>query len=150
LNGEVELLPDDKQKWLYHLAKTLTAIHHLEPANFPYQHFKYQEIQHFVVPAWSNAPNAWEKTIEYIQGPCPDFGQHFIHRDYHPANILWDKGVVSGVVDWVNACIGPAGVDIGHCRVNLAQLYDVDTADAFLEHYDTLSSHFTYDVYWDI
>src|SRR5699024_3885678 len=110
--------------------------------SFPYQHMTYQDGKSFEIPAWSNAPLAWKKTIEYIQGPHPAYHPQFIHRDYHPANILWKNGVISGVVDWVNACIGPVGVDIGHCRVNLAQLYDVDTADAFLTSYGMSADSF--------
>ena len=36
---------------------------------------------------------------------------------------------MSGVVDWVNACIGPAAVDAAHMRVNLALLEDIAAAD---------------------
>ncbi len=53
----------------------------------------------------------------------------FIHRDFHPANLLWVDGRLTGVVDWVNACVGPAGVDTAHCRVNLAILWGAEAAD---------------------
>ena len=38
----------------------------------------------------------------------------------------------SGVVDWANACLGPAAVDVAHFRVNLAVLHGPATADAVL------------------
>jgi hypothetical protein len=64
---------------------------------------------------------------------------------------LWKDGQVSGVVDWVNACVGPVEIDIGHCRVNLALLFGVESADQFLEAYQTLASgSFNYDPYWDV
>ena len=40
-------------------------------------------------------------------------------RDFHPGNVLWRRGAVSGVVDWQGACVGPAVADVAHCRVNL-------------------------------
>nr|AIA18022.1 Phosphotransferase enzyme family [uncultured bacterium] len=86
-----------------------------------------------------------------MKQPPPETALRFIHRDYHPVNVLWQEGKVSGVVDWANACRGPAGVDLGHCRVELAQLYDVATADAFLEKYQRLAgAEFSYQPYWDI
>src|SRR5690606_18932737 len=66
------------------------------------------------------------------------------------ADILWKDGSVSGVVDWVTACRGPGGIDIGHCRLNLAMLYDVATADRILTGYEQNQDDiFTYDPYWD-
>ena len=82
--------------------------------------------------------------------PPVDVKECFIHRDYHPANVLWAEGKVSGVVDWVNACRGPAGIDVGHCRVNLALLHGVEMADLFLHAYIRYSKDFTYNPYFDI
>ena len=42
-----------------------------------------------------------------------------VHRDFHPGNVLWRRGTVTGVVDWPGACTGPAVADVAHCRVNL-------------------------------
>jgi hypothetical protein len=42
-----------------------------------------------------------------------------IHRDFHPGNVLWHRGQVSGVVDWQSASIGPASIDVANCRGNL-------------------------------
>jgi aminoglycoside phosphotransferase (APT) family kinase protein len=42
-----------------------------------------------------------------------------LHRDFHPGNVLWRRGQVSGLVDWQGACAGPAAADVGYCRVNL-------------------------------
>ena len=74
----------------------------------------------------------------------------FIHRDYHPTNVLWCGGAVSGVVDWINACRGPAGVDVAHCRTNLAQMCGPDSADRFLDAYREVADGFIYDPYWDV
>lgn len=58
---------------------------------------------------------------------------------------------MSGVVDWVNACRGPAGVDVGHCRINLAQIHGLAAADQFLIAYQRLAGQqFIYHPYWDL
>ena len=71
--------------------------------------------------------------MELFHGPTPEDPRCFIHHDYHPGNVLWERGRVSGVVDWQAACIGPPSVDIGHCRANLL-LYAPELADVFTHH----------------
>jgi len=65
--------------------------------------------------------------------------------------VLWENGRVSGVVDWVNGCRGPAGIDVAWCRHNLANLHSVQMADEFLERYiEVAGPEFGYDPYWDL
>jgi len=53
-----------------------------------------------------------------------------LHRDFHPGNVLWRRGTVSGMVDWQGACTGPAAADVAHCRVNLLT-FGIDAAEHF-------------------
>ncbi|SEQ72727.1 Phosphotransferase enzyme family protein [Virgibacillus subterraneus] len=151
LKGAVELKPANMDEWLTGLARGLVKIHEVEARGFPYQHYSYNDISTFEMPSWSKEPKTWGSAINILTGPRPKTTDCFIHRDYHPANVLWDEGLVSGVVDWVNGCRGPRGVDVGHCRVNLAMLYGVETADGFLKAYQQQAgSCFTYNRYWDL
>src|SRR5690625_5015364 len=150
LGGTVELKPKNMGIWLDELASALVKIHKVEAANFPWSYFTYNDIASLEIPSWSSAPKAWEKAIEIVKGPQPTYKACFIHRDFHPTNVLWQDGKVNGIVDWVNACRGPAGIDVGHCRLNLAQLYDVATVDSFLKAYQRYAGDtFRYDPYWD-
>jgi aminoglycoside/choline kinase family phosphotransferase len=74
----------------------------------------------------------------------------FLHRDFHPTNVLFRRGRVSGVVDWVNACRGPAGVDVAHCRVNLVLLSGPDVADRFLDAYRRAAPGYEHDPLYDV
>ncbi|OZU88891.1 aminoglycoside phosphotransferase [Virgibacillus indicus] len=151
LRGSVELKPVDRNKWLNGLAEALVKIHAVDAEDFPWSYFSYNDANEVEIPVWSTIPATWKKAIEIVKGPRPKVRECFIHRDYHPANVLWENGSVSGVVDWVNACAGPAGVDVGHCRWNLAMLYDVETADGFLAAYKNHGGPaFKYDPYWDL
>lgn len=151
LPGNVELKPLDMSKWLGGLAKELVKIHAVDIKDFPWKYFRYNDANKVEVPSWSSVPDTWKKVIEILKRPRPKVNECFIHRDYHPTNVLWKNGRVSGVVDWVNACIGPAGVDVGHCRWNLAMLYDVEVADEFLSAYQVYAGKdFIYDPYWDL
>lgn len=147
--GAVDLTPVDLDGWLRGLAAALLPIHEIDPGDFGWTHFRYNEPDDLQVPGWSRVPDLWARAIDIVQEPAPQTPQRFIHRDYHPTNVLWQNGGVSGVVDWVNACRGPAGVDVGHCRLNLASLYGVAAADAFLRACEALGAAAQHP-YWDL
>ncbi|MBY7142158.1 aminoglycoside phosphotransferase family protein [Virgibacillus sp. NKC19-3] len=151
LEGNVNLKPRDRDEWLAGLAEALANIHTAEASNFPWTYFPYNAISETEIPEWSSVPDVWEKAIAIAKGPRPNMKNNFIHRDFHPANVMWRDEKVSGIVDWVNACLGPAGIDVGHCRVNLAMLYDVETAAGFLEAYKQFAGKtYKHALHWDL
>lgn len=156
LAGAVVLQPEDMEQWLGGLAEALARVHGApQPApGHRWRYRAYEEPAAQRTPAWSAVPEAWAAGIAAVQGPRPAFEPRFIHRDYHPANVLWQDGKVSGVVDWVNGCLGPVGADIGHCRINLALLHGIEAADRFLtlyrKHAAAAGTPLAYDPHWDI
>jgi aminoglycoside phosphotransferase (APT) family kinase protein len=151
LEGKVVLEPPNTARWLTGMAQALVRIHAVDPNDFPWTFTPYSDASSLDTSAWSKFPDKWRDSADIVMGPRPLVTMRFIHRDYHPTNILWNGGEVSGVVDWVNGCIGPAGIDVGHCRVNLALIHDVKTADDFLTYYlSHAGESFTYDPYWDL
>ena len=150
LDGSVDLRPADFQGWLRALAAQLAAIHRHPADGFPWRFRSWVNRAALVTPAWSAVPRLWERAIEFWLRTEPESRAVFIHRDYHPTNVLWREGAVSGVVDWINACRGPAGVDVAHCRTNLAGMYGPAAADEFLTAYRDAADGFTYDPYWDL
>lgn len=151
LEGKVVLEPPDLSRWLNGMAKALSRIHQVEPIDFPWTFAPYCDASTLDTSSWSKFPGKWRAAADFVLSSRPETAMRFIHRDYHPANVLWNEGEVSGVVDWVNGCIGPAGIDVGHCRVNLAQLYGVQAADEFLAYYRSFAGEaFRYDPYWDL
>ena len=149
LPGAVTLRPDDFSAWLDGLAGALVPIHDIDPGDFGWDHFSYNNLSELQVPGWTRVPELWVKAITIVQGSAPETPLRFIHRDYHPLNVLWQDGRVSGVVDWVNACRGAAGIDVGHCRLNLVSLYGVDAADQFLRAYQVHGGAEQHP-YWDL
>ena len=150
LPGHVHLNPSNLHDWLDKLAATLVKIHTLPVPDFPWHYFSWlPDTIH--VPSWAKSPQVWQKAIEILRQPEPDEPMIFIHRDYHPTNVLWQGGTISGVVDWVNGCRGPVGIDIGHCRGNLYTMYGIEAADHFLAAYKSYApASFTYNPYWDL
>jgi aminoglycoside phosphotransferase (APT) family kinase protein len=151
LPGNAVLAPTNWNEWLRGLATAAAQIHRVDAAGFRWQYRRYNESETLAVPRWSMKPEAWRKAIEVVQGRAPSYRECFVHRDYHPSNVLWVDGRVSGVVDWVNGCRGPAGIDVAWCRHNLANLHGVAVADEFLTAYTAAAGRdFQYDPYWDL
>jgi aminoglycoside phosphotransferase (APT) family kinase protein len=149
LEGSVVLEPSDREQWLCGLAETAARIHRVDAAGFRWKYRRYNEGVTLTLPRWSKQQDAWAKAIEVVEGPHRSHSECFVHRDYHPSNVLWQNGRVTGVVDWVNGCRGPAGIDVAWCRHNLANLHGVSVADEFLAAYVAAAgSEFTYDPYW--
>jgi aminoglycoside phosphotransferase (APT) family kinase protein len=148
--GHIELHPVNFQQWLSGLAGQLAAMHQHTAEAFPWRFRSWVEKATLAPPQWTTVPRVWERAIESVRRAEPDSQSVFIHRDYHPTNVLWHKGAVSGVVDWVNACRGPAGVDVAHCRTNLAQMFGPAAADQFLDTYLEVADGFAYNPYWDV
>jgi Ser/Thr protein kinase RdoA (MazF antagonist) len=59
-----------------------------------------------------------------------------VHHDYWSGNVLWSDERISGVVDWAGAVNGPAGFDVGWCRLDLYLLFDEHIADVFFRAYE--------------
>jgi aminoglycoside phosphotransferase (APT) family kinase protein len=134
LPGRVTFEPPDMESWLRQMAAALSRIHAIDrdaqAAVQPYR--PYHDFAAMEPPAWSRQADVWRRSLDVVTRPPPAFDACFIHRDYHPGNVLWARGRLTGIVDWVNASWGPPGIDVGHCRLNLALLHGPDIADRFL------------------
>jgi aminoglycoside phosphotransferase (APT) family kinase protein len=151
LPGRVVLFPEDFEDWLHQQAEILPRLHSLDPGDFPWRYAPYNDVTRLEIPAWSKHPKLWKRAIEIVNASPPASLARFIHRDYHPVNILWQAGKLSGVVDWPNACCGPACIDISWCRANLAALHGLEAADRFLQIYQSIMGvGEEYHPYWDL
>lgn len=61
------------------------------------------------------------------------------HYDFWSGNVVWDGGILAGVVDWTGAVIGPRGFDVGWCRLDLYLLHGERVEDTFLDSYEAAS-----------
>ena len=108
----------------------LDAIHAVPPGPLARWSYRgYHEGRDLARPGWWRDAALWERAVRQTTTARPRGPDVFIHRDFHPGNLLWSGRALTGIVDWVNACVGPAEVDVAHLRVNLAVLEDVADAD---------------------
>jgi len=45
-----------------------------------------------------------------------------IHGDFYSGNLLWHRGRLTGIVDWLSLSHGPRAFDVANCRCDLALL----------------------------
>lgn len=150
VSGHIEIAADALARNIPRIAEMLPRIHALpvrSNAFPPYQRYR-TSLDH--VPTWSRNPDPWRAIIEYARRPAPAHRDVFIHRDFHPGNLLWSRGRITAVIDWVNASIGAPEVDLGHCRWNLAVLAGTRLADALLDAYLEVTHTTNHEPYWDV
>lgn len=114
------------------LAGQLARIHRIVPWERP------RAYQAWTSPA--AVPAGWERAVDVIRREPPPYEGCFLHRDFHPGNVLFTgsgAGLrVSGVVDWVETSWGPADLDVAHCSTALALLYGPEYGLGFRERYE--------------
>ena len=124
------------------LARQLVAIHALRPAERPREYRAWTTADAVVPPDGADAA-AWAAATDVIRRPAPGYEGRFLHRDFHPGNVLFDVPPpsltgprITGVVDWVETCWGPADLDVAHCSTNLAMLHGPAWGLRFAEAYE--------------
>jgi Ser/Thr protein kinase RdoA (MazF antagonist) len=128
------------------LAAQLDAI---SGDGFEHRYFPWCRDTSTTPPRACRHPRRWEHALHLWRSAEPDYRPCFIHRDLHPGNVLWSRGTLTGLIDWANACTGPAGIDIATCRWNLHEWAGPDTATAFVAAYEQLTGR-PHHPYWDV
>ena len=147
LTGEPDLTPADMRSWLGQLATTQAMIHAVPvqprpradgdgdgaPTAYPDRY----GVRHRGLD-WLIDRGLRDAAREAATGPLGD-ETIFVHGDYQHFNVLWRDGRLTGVVDWPNGTAGNRGSDVGHCRLNLAVLFDAETAGDYLATYERVA-----------
>ena len=134
LRGRAIAVPD-----LGRLAEAAASIHAVDADRLGYDYFAWYENEMMTPPPASSSPRLWERAIEVRRTQTTVDTPTLIHRDFHPGNVMWLRGDLSGIVDWANACHGPVGCDLAHCRSNLRELAGPATGDEFTAAYQSLT-----------
>ncbi|MBY8869574.1 alpha/beta fold hydrolase [Streptomyces sennicomposti] len=84
----------------------------------------------------------WERAVAVLRREPPAYEGCFLHRDYHPGNVLFTgdgaEPRIGGVVDWVETSWGPADLDVAHCSTALALLHGPEHGLGFRARYEAL------------
>ncbi|QKW05981.1 phosphotransferase [Streptomyces sp. NA04227] len=160
LPGSIRLDEGDVSSRLPLLARELVRIYGLEVAEEqrPRVYQAWASAESVELPPRTRRPWLWKRAVEVIGQEPPPYVPRFLHRDFHPGNVLFEGAgadlAVSGVVDWVETSWGPAELDLAHCSTNLAFLHGTGTGLAFTGHYLAAGGRLTDDpaarLYWHL
>ncbi|MFF0088831.1 alpha/beta fold hydrolase [Streptomyces canus] len=132
---------EDLERRLDLLAAQLVRIHRVVPEERPrtYQAWtRPEKVQGVRGPLW-------ERAVDVIRQDPPPYEGRFLHRDFHPGNVLFTGAGadlrISGVVDWVETSWGPADLDVAHCSTALALLHGPEHGLAFGQRYEAHGGH---------
>lgn len=142
LPGRAVAVPD-----LDRLAESAAGVHAVDAAGLGHDYAPWYEAEMTSSPPLTTRPELWEQAIELWRTAMPRYDPVLVHRDLHPGNLLWSRGRLSGIVDWANACRGPSGCDVAHCRANVRDLASPEVADRFVRAYESLTGR-PLDPFW--
>ncbi|MFF4794438.1 alpha/beta fold hydrolase [Streptomyces sp. NPDC001276] len=136
LPGRVRVDEDDLDRRLDLLAAQLVRVHGVVPAERPRPYHAWTSPERVRTP---DGP-LWERAADVIRCDPPPYEGCFLHRDFHPGNVLF-TGIgpglrITGVVDWVETSWGPADLDVAHCSTALALLHGPAYGLDFRERYE--------------
>ncbi|GAA1650756.1 phosphotransferase family protein [Actinoplanes couchii] len=118
------------------MAQTLADIHHFDPGlDRPRLYQSWAPPGKRVIVPWMRRPELWGQAFELLEQPAPAYAGTFLHRDFHLGNLLWSRGHISGVVDWVETSWGPADLDVAHAATYLAMLHGIEASIRFTDAY---------------
>ncbi|MFF8828880.1 phosphotransferase family protein [Streptomyces sp. NPDC015131] len=123
------------------LARQLVRIHRVAVTarERPRTYQPWVSPERVTPPAGTGRPGLWRRAVEVIGQEPPEYEGCFLHRDFHPGNVLFtgtgDALRISGVVDWVETSWGPADLDVAHCSTALALLHGVPAGMRFADRY---------------
>jgi aminoglycoside phosphotransferase (APT) family kinase protein len=144
LAGRAHAAPDPDA-----LAAVAATLHRAGGSDFTHVYAPWCRDTSTVPPTGCRDPRQWAEALDIWKGVEPGYQPRFIHRDFHPGNLLWHRARFCGIVDWSNACAGPPGLDVAVCRGNLYDWAGAELADAFVAAYERLVDQ-RHDAYWDI
>jgi aminoglycoside phosphotransferase (APT) family kinase protein len=146
-DGHVELTPSNSTEWLTQIASMLVRIHDSD-VDAPVAE-SWLDRDRLIVPEWTTRPGLWREAFALMEEPPPRCTPCFLHHDYQQFNLLWQRGKLASVVDWVWGSFGPPGIDVSHTRLNLSVLYSSELAQQFLDLYESMSGR-TAERWWDV
>lgn len=139
LPGRPDLAPRDVDSWVAALAQVLIELHEtaLDTTDGAI-------TQPPVAEAWRRPAGAHSPLIaaalRAVTAHLPSLTAErvFTHGDFHPGNVLWSRGRISGVVDWSAARLDARWSDVAFCRAEVCLPLGPDVADRLAHAYSDI------------
>ena len=139
LPGRPQVNRLDSEPWLRQMAGALVSIHTAVPEALAGSQLG-RASPAVRPPTGTTRSRLAERSFDALAGGLPaDDEPVLCHGDFHPGNLLWYRGRLSGVVDWSDVRLGSRWNEVAYCRTDLVVLLGWRAADRLLDHYQDLS-----------
>ncbi len=156
LPGRLRLRAGEQPGLLDALAQMLARIHRVLPRerDRPRTYQSWAVPERRIVPEWAEDPHVWQHAFSRIAADPPPYHGRFLHRDFHPGNVLFNGTAITGVVDWVETSWGPPDLDIAHCCTALALMHGPSACERMRDTYRAAGGRLASDpgerAYWEL
>ena len=122
------------------LAEFLSALHHRAPADapanpgrgIPLAEFEEESDGWFnIIADHASVDSAREMWAQAVAAPVWQGAPLWLHGDLHPANVVARDGMLTGVIDFGEMCVGDPATDLSAAWI----LLPADAADRFFDSY---------------
>ncbi|MDX3098133.1 aminoglycoside phosphotransferase family protein [Streptomyces sp. ME19-03-3] len=147
LPGDLRLEDTEAGARAWLLARQLVRIHGLDvgEGDRPRTYQAWTAPDRVRPPEATIRPDLWARAVDVIRRDPPAYEGRFLHRDFHPGNVLFSghggQLRITGVVDWVETSWGPADLDVAHCATALALLHGPEAGMRFADRYTAAGGH---------
>ena len=154
LPGRPDVSPKDTDSWVAALAQTLTQIHETVLDGAAGALTSPPPVGTWQPPAGEDHPLI-AAAVSAVTARLPSLSSERVlaHGDFHPGNVLWLRGRISGVVDWSAARLDARWSELAYCSADVCLLLGPDVADRLADAYSEIVSATSddlavYDVMW--
>ena len=158
VDGAQVMKPGNVAAWAEKLAEVLLSIHAITPsAEERADLYDGEEIGLYFLGGHWPAANAGHPLAERIYGAIEQFRPElcstrpaFLHMDFWPGNVLWNRGRIAAIVDWDGAAVGDRALDVGNFRMEMHLRGIKDAADIFLRRYEADAGAVENLAFWEL
>ncbi len=151
------LPPTGDDSWATQLATALAAVHAMSldrlPPDFPREGTPQERLKRMLErganvrdPLWDTAVAALTPIAERVRANHATL----IHGDFWFGNTLWERGHLTGIVDWDGARIADPAHDVAIARNDLALLAGPRGPEIFLNEYERIRGTLHELAFWDL
>jgi aminoglycoside phosphotransferase (APT) family kinase protein len=142
LPGKTNVAPTDVPSWTDALAGALRNVHTVTPEAADLSMLKPQDNRVRIgdIATENRGDSFVGEVVSVLRRHCDSIEPMpptLIHNDYWGGNTIWNRGRLTGIIDWTHARIGDPRNDVSECRSALTIDHDEDTADRFLADYES-------------
>ena len=138
LPGRPNVTPNDVNSWVVALAHALAQVHATALDEAVGALVPPSRIETWTPEGEHHPLTAAAVSAVAARVPSLSSERVFTHGDFHPGNVLWQRGRISGIVDWSAAGLGARWSELAYCRADVCLLLGPDVADRLGDAYSAI------------